>query len=81
MTTVSYSDFRRNLSLFLDKAEDDFEEIVVSRGKGRKAVVVSLDDYLSLQETAYLLSNKKNRKHLEQSMKEAKTGTTVRVKL
>ncbi len=81
MTTVSYTDFRQNLALFLDKAEDDCEEIVVSRSRGRKAIVLSLDDFLSLQETAYLLSSEKNRKHLEKSMREAKRGKTVRVKL
>jgi len=81
VTTVSYTDFRQNLSHFLDKTEEDCEEIVITRGKGRSAIVLSLDYFLSLQETAYLLSSKKNRKHLEQSMKEAKTGKTVRVKL
>lgn len=80
MTTVTYTDFRQNLSRYLDKAEQDCEEIVITRGKGRSTIVMSLDDFLSLQETAYLLSSKKNRKHLAQSMKEAKTGKTVRMK-
>ena len=49
MTTVTYTVFRQNLASFLDKAEDDCEEIVVTRGKGRKAILLSLDDFLSLQ--------------------------------
>jgi len=81
MTTVSYTDFRQNLARFLDKAEDDCEEIIVTRDKGRKAIVLSLEDFLSLQETAYLLSSAKNRKHLEKSLQEARTGKTVRVRL
>jgi len=81
MTTVSYTDFRRNLALFLDLAEEDCEEIIVSRSKGRKAIVLPLDEFLSLQETAYLLSSKENRKHLERSLKEAKKGKTVHVDL
>ena len=80
MTTVSFTEFRQNLAHYLDKAEEDCEEIVVTRDKGRKAVVVSLDDLLALQETAYLLSSENNRKHLEKSLREAKTGKTVRMK-
>lgn len=80
MTTVSYTDFRQNLAQYLDRAEDDCEEIVVTRNKGRKTIVLSLDDFLSLQETAYLLSSDNNRKHLEKSLREAKAGKTVRVK-
>lgn len=80
MTTTSYSDFRANLAGFLDRAEEDCEEIIVTRGKGRKVILVSFDDYRSLQETAYLLSSKKNRKHLEASLAEAKKGKRVRMK-
>lgn len=80
MTTVSYTDFRQNLAQYLDKTEQDCEEIVVSRSKGRSAILVSLDYFLSLQETAYLLSSKPNRKHLEKSLREAKAGKTVRFK-
>jgi antitoxin YefM len=81
MPTVSYTDFRKNLAYFLTLTEDDCEEVVVTRGKGRKAVLLSLDEFLSLQETAYLLSSQKNRKHLEKSLKEAKTGKIVDVDL
>ncbi|MBI1812360.1 type II toxin-antitoxin system Phd/YefM family antitoxin [Candidatus Peregrinibacteria bacterium] len=76
MTTVTYTAFRANLAQFLDRAENDCEEIVVNRGKGRTTVILSLDGFLSLQETAYLLSSKKNRKHLERSLEEAKRGKT-----
>lgn len=76
MTTTSYTDFRTHLAQFFDKAEQDCEEIVVSRGKGRKVIVLSLNDYLSLQETAYLLSSKRNRTHLEKSLNQARKGRT-----
>ena len=81
MTTVSYTVFRQHLAQYLDKAEEDCEEIIIMRDKGRKTIVLSLDDFLSLQETAYLLSSEKNRRHLQKSLREAKTGKTVRVRL
>lgn len=80
MTTVTYSAFRAHLSHFLDRAEENCEEIVVSRGKGRTAILLSLDEFLSLQETAYLLSSPKNRRHLEMSRAEAARGKTRKVK-
>ena len=80
MTTVTYTDFRQNLAHYFDKAEQDCEEIVVTRNKGRNTIILSLDDFLSLQETAYLLSSNANRKHLEKSLRAAKAGKTVRFK-
>ena len=81
MTTVSFTTLRQDLATFLTKAEEDCEEIVVTRPKGRKSVIVSFDEYISLQETAYLLSNKKNRRHLEKSLIEADKGKTIKVSL
>jgi len=78
MTTVTYTNFRQNLAHYLDKTEQDCEEIIITRSKGRNTVLVSLDDFLSLRETGHLLSTKANRKHLENSLHEAKTGKTVR---
>jgi antitoxin YefM len=81
MTTISYSDFRRNLAKFLNSVEEDCEEIVIHRSKGRSTVVLSLDEYLSLKETAYLLSTPRNRKHLEKSLKEASEDDAVTIAL
>jgi antitoxin YefM len=81
MTTISFTDFRRNLAHYLDKTEQDCEEIIVTRNKGRSSIILSLEDFLSLQETAHLLSTPANRKHLEKSLKEIKKGKTVRIKI
>lgn len=81
MTTVTYTAFRQNLAHYLDKTEQDCEELIIARSKGRNSIVLALDDFLSLQETAYLLSSQPNRKHLEKSLREAKAGKTVRFAL
>ena len=81
MATVSYTDLRGKLAFFLSLVEENCEEIVIDRGKGRKSIILSLDDYTSLMETAYLNGSVKNRKHLERSLKQAKSGKTIRVQL
>ncbi|MBI2524159.1 type II toxin-antitoxin system prevent-host-death family antitoxin [Candidatus Peregrinibacteria bacterium] len=81
MTTVTYTDLRAHLAHFLRLAEEDEEEIVVSHAKGRKAIILSLEEFESLQETAYLLSTKKNRRHLEKSLREARQGKVRRLHL
>lgn len=79
MTTVTYTDLRANLAHFLRLAEENEEEIVVSHAKGRKAIILSLGEFESLQETAYLLSTKANRQHLEKSLQEARRGKLRRL--
>jgi|ETNmetMinimDraft_13_1059891.scaffolds.fasta_scaffold314085_2 antitoxin YefM len=79
MTTVSFSEFRKNLAKFLDLVQENFEEIVIMRSKGRKAVLLSHDEYSSMMETCYLLSTEKNQKHLAQSIQEHKEGKVVTV--
>ncbi len=76
MTTVTYSDFRKNLALYLDRAEENHEEIIITRGKGRSSVLLPLEGFSSLQETSYLLSSPKNRLHLQKSLTEAREGKT-----
>ncbi|MBI2117942.1 type II toxin-antitoxin system prevent-host-death family antitoxin [Candidatus Peregrinibacteria bacterium] len=81
MTTVTYTDIRAHIAPLLRLAEEDEEEIVVSHAKGRKAIILSLEEFESLQETAYLLSTKKNRRHLEKSLREARQGKVRRLHL
>jgi len=52
----------------------DAEPILLSSGKGQHAVLLSLDEFNSWQETLYLLSNPVNAAHLRKSMAEAEAG-------
>lgn len=77
MKTVSYSDFRKNMTHYMDKADDDAEAIIITRGKGRSSMLVPMDEYLALQETAYLLSSEKNRKNIAKARAEIKAGKGI----
>ena len=60
MRTISFSESRANYARTLDAVVDDREEIVITRSGRESVVIVSLDDYRSLQESAYLLRNPDN---------------------
>lgn len=61
MKTTSYSHLRRNLASALDQVIDDHEPIVITRDKGKPAaVLMSLEDFASYEETNYLLRNPVN---------------------
>jgi antitoxin YefM len=74
MKVVNYSDLRLNLKKWLDIVVNDVEELIIKRKDNKDLVLISLDEYNSLKETAYLLSGK-NRDVLIQSLKEANDGS------
>jgi len=73
MKVVNYTDLRLNLKNWLDLVVNDVEELIIKRKDNKDVVLVSLEEYNSLKETAYLLSGK-NRDVLMQSLKEAESG-------
>jgi antitoxin YefM len=75
MKVVSYTDLRVNLKKWLDLVINDVEELIIKRKNNKDLVVISLDEYNALKETAYLLSGK-NRDVLIRSIQEAKEGNT-----
>lgn len=81
MKIVSYTSARKNLKSLFDNACDDSSVIFVQRRNGKGVVILSEEEYSSLDETAYLLSNPKNRKHLQQSLSEKEKNETISVSL
>ena len=81
METISFTDLRKNLTEVLDRAESDHVPVVVTRTKRRSSVILSLEDYRSLEETAYLLRSPKNAEGLLESLKEAEGGQVKRRRL
>ena len=80
MKVVNYTDLRVNLKKWMDLVINDVEELIIKRKNNKDLVLISLDEYNSLKETAYLLSGK-NRAVLIQSLKESKTGKSAAHKL
>lgn len=74
MMAANYSEFRGDLKKFLDHVENNNETLIIKRGKGKGAVMISLDEYNSLMETVHLLSSKTNADRLYESIKQMKDG-------
>jgi antitoxin YefM len=65
MRTKSYSELRRNLAATLDSVTDDHEPVVITRDRGKPAaVLMSLEDFASYEETRYLLRSPANAERL-----------------
>ncbi|MFR9771820.1 type II toxin-antitoxin system Phd/YefM family antitoxin [Nocardia sp. SC052] len=74
MKPMNYTEARANLASVLDSATEDLEEVVITRAGHEPAVVVALSEYQALKETAYLLGNPANARHLERSIAEHRGG-------
>jgi antitoxin YefM len=75
MRTASYSDLRKNLAAMLDRVNADHEPVIITRDKGKPAaVLMSLEDFASYEETRYLLRNPANAERLLASVAELEQG-------
>lgn len=81
MDTINYSTFRSNLASVLDKVNDNHVPVLVTRQNGKPAVILSLEDYNSYEETVYLMASPINACRLNQAITEAEAGKVVRHEL
>jgi antitoxin YefM len=81
MRLVNYTEFRKNLAESLNAVNDDGGIVVVSRSKGKNVVVMSLEEYNSMNETLYLTSTRANRQKLDAAIDEMNKGKFIKRKL
>jgi antitoxin YefM len=74
MDAISYTTARNNLAKTIDKVNDDHAPIIITRQKGKSAVLISLDDYNAFEETAYLMRNPKNAERLLKAIQDVEKG-------
>lgn len=77
MNTITYTSARSNLAQTMDKVCDDHAPVIITRKAAKPVVMMSLDDFEALEETAYLLRSPKNARRLLESIAqlEADKGT------
>jgi antitoxin YefM len=74
MQTVSYSEARDNLKAVIDKVIADRAPITITRQRGGGAVLISEEEWASIEETLYLLSSPANAKRLLEAVRGFEAG-------
>jgi antitoxin YefM len=74
MDTITYSEARSQLAKTMEKVCNDHAPLIITRKNARSVVMISLDDYETLEETAYLLRSPKNVRRLLESIAEIESG-------
>jgi len=80
MKAISYTAARENLASTMDQVCEDHDPVVITRKRDQAVVMISLEDFQSLEETAYLLRSPANAKRLAESVAQLKKGKIVKKK-
>ena len=81
MTALTYTAARENLAATMNKVCENHEPVIITRNRDQAVVMMSLEDYSALEETAYLTRSPANALRLLQSIQELEKGQVVRKKL
>lgn len=74
MLTTTISDFRKDIKRYLDRVTENFETLIINRGKDNGVVIMSLDEYNSLNATNHEFSSKANEMRLDSAIEKLKSG-------
>lgn len=74
MDTITYTSARGNLAKTMQKVCDDHSPVVITRKTAQPVVMMSLEDFEALEETAYLLRSPKSARRLLESVAELEVG-------
>ncbi|MFO8234620.1 MAG: type II toxin-antitoxin system prevent-host-death family antitoxin [Bacteroidales bacterium] len=81
MLTTTISDFRKNIRRYLDRVTENFEILIINRGKDKGVVIISLEEYNSLSATQHELSSKLNETRLDSAIEKFKKGSSFEKEL
>lgn len=74
MDVISDTTARTHLAKIMEQVCEDHSPMIITRNKSPSVVMISLEDYEALQETAYLLRVPKNARRLLESVVELEQG-------
>jgi len=77
MDTITYSAARANLASTMDRVCHDHEALIITRNGEQAVVMLSLEDFQAMEETAYLLRNPTNAKRLMSAVDQLGAGNGV----
>jgi len=74
MDVMTYTAARANLAKTMEKVCEDHDSVIITRNKVQSVVLMSLEDYNALEETAYLLKSPNNARRLSESIEQLDSG-------
>ena len=77
MNVITYTSARENLAKTIERVVSDRDPVIITKKNNMSVVMMSLDDFESLQETAYLLRSPKNARRLLDSIAELEQGKGI----
>ena len=81
MDAITYTTVRAKLATAMDRVCNDHEALIITRNGEQSVVMLSLEDYNALEETAYLLRTPANAKRLLSAVAQLNSGKGVARKL
>lgn len=78
MKTATFTEFRQNLRAYLDGVINDTDAVVINRGNGTAAVLISLDEYNAIKETEYIMQSPATLEAIRRATDELDRGEAVR---
>ncbi len=81
MLTATISDFRKDVKRYLDRVTQNFETLIINRGKDSGVVIISLDEYNSLTATQHELSSRVNEQRLDSAIEKLSKGQSFQKEL
>ena len=77
MDSITYTAARANLAKTMDEVCENHEPVIITRSGEPSVVMMALEDFKALEETAYLLRSPRNAKRLLESIAELEQGRGV----
>ena len=77
MKVITYTAARQNLAKTMKEVCQDHSPVTVTRKKNDSVIIMSLEDYAALEETAYLLRPPKNTRRLIESIVQLDDGNGI----
>lgn len=74
MHAITYTTARAKLAKMMSQVCEDHEPLIITRAGQQSVVMMSLEDYKALQETAYLLRSPANARRLLQAIEQLESG-------
>ena len=81
MLTTTLSDFRKDVKRYFDNVTDNYETLIINRGKDTGIVVISVEEYNTYNPTQHELSSKVNESRLDSAIEKLKKGQSFEKKM